>query len=128
MPSPHSPGPDRFSSFREDAGAGTTVGSLSDMVRAVTDILCPSALDVLADVATTLAAPFDVDATVASARTLIGEDVVYDQALFDSLQCDEFTHTIYEENDAALRSGVSLDDILVSAIVPQPPMQGRHTE
>lgn len=118
MPSSHSPGPDRFSSSREDAGVGTTVGSLSDMVRAVTDILCPSALDVLADVATTLAAPFAVDATVASARTLIGEEVVYDQALFDSLQCDEFTHTIYEKNDAALRSGVSLDEILVSAIVP----------
>ena len=78
----------------------------------------PPALDVLADLGTTSTDPLDVNATLASAHTLLGEDIVYDQALFDSMNCEEFTPACYEKNDAALRSDVPLDTILAIAIAP----------
>ena len=88
------------------------------MVRAVADILCPPTLDVLSDLGTTSPDLYDVDATLASARMSLGEDIVYNQAIFDSMNCEEFTPACYEKNDAALRSEVSLDTILATAIAP----------
>ena len=107
---------------------GNTGGQLTDMVRAVADILCPPALDVLADLGTTSPDPLDVNATLASAHTLLGEDIVYDQALFDSMNCEEFTPACYEKNDAALRSDVPLDTILAIAIAPHLCKAGTKSE
>ena len=98
------------------------------MVRAVADILCPPTLDVLSDLGTTSPDLYDVDATLASARMSLGEDIVYNQALFDSMNCEEFTPACYEKNDAALRSEVSLDTLLATAIAPHLCKAARHNE
>ena len=89
---------------------------LSELIQVIRDTLCPT-LDVRSDVAA-LSAPSMIDAALVSARKLVGEDIVYDQELFDSLGCEEFTPEHYEMNDKALRDGVSLDAILSRAIAP----------
>jgi len=93
---------------------GVAEDYLVEMIHVVSDILCPT-LDVLADLVSPSAA---IDLALRSARELIGADIVYDQALFDSLDCEEFTPEYYEANDQLLRDGISLDEILSKAIAP----------
>ena len=95
---------------------------LSELIQVIRDTLCPT-LDVRSDVAA-LSVPSMIDAALVSARKLVGEDIVYDQELFDSLGCEEFTPEHYEMNDKALRDGVSLDAIATVPCHRTPLVQG----
>ena len=59
--------------------------------------------------------PHLVDEILAQGRTILGDDVVYDNELFNSLALPDFDVPDYSANDAALAS-YSLDEIIEAAL------------
>ena len=62
------------------------------------------------------------------AKVKVGADIVYDQALFESLELKDFTEKHYLANDQELRKGRSLDEILEERIAPHRCKAGSEQE
>jgi len=115
---PPEPPPDRRDPY-DDA-------YLRDLVECVVGTLCPEELDGHMALGTTSSA--FIEKTLQEARVKVGADVVYDQALFDSLELEEFKPEHYRDNDQALRDGRSLDEILEERIAPHRCKAGNQHE
>lgn len=86
-----------------------------ELVRCVFGILLPE----LGDLAATEAMSVHfIEEALKTAKEEIGPAIVYDQALMDSLECDEFELVDYAENDAKLKQGLTLNEILEESLVP----------
>jgi hypothetical protein len=99
---------------------------LHELVECVVGSLCPDELDSHAALGTTTS-DF-IKQALREARVKVGADVVYDQALFDSLELEDFKLEHYVENDQALRDGRSLDQILEERITPHRCKAGSQSE
>jgi hypothetical protein len=96
------------------------------LVECVIGSLCPDELDSHAALGATTSA--FIEQALKEARVKVGADVVYDQALFDSLELEDFKLEHYVENDQALRDGRSLDQIFEERIAPHRCKAGSQCE
>ena len=99
---------------------------LHELVECVVGSLCPDELDSHAALGTTTSE--FIEQALKEARAKVGADVVYDQALIDSLELEDFKLEHYVENDQALRDGRSLDQILEERIAPHRCKAGSQCE
>ena len=99
---------------------------LTELVECVVGTLCPEELDSLMALGTPLSEI--VRDALHDAKVKVGADIVYDQALFESLELKDFTERHYLANDQELRRGRSLDEILEERIAPHRCKAGSEQE
>ena len=99
---------------------------LLELVECVIGSLCSDELDGHAALGATSSAY--IEQALQEAKVKVGADIVYDQALLDSLELEDFKPEHYLKNDQALREGRSLDEILEECIAPHRCKAGSQPE